>query len=98
MAAADNFSRRCGCGRTSRDGELGLLPLPQREGWGEGLSSSMARNPLTPTLSPSGEREFTAFAALSSAHTDNRRGLTAARPAPVLRSILAGLLPRCAED
>src|SRR5712692_11314322 len=45
-------------------GRLGLLPLPLGEGWGEGFRSlSLAGNPLTPTLSPNGERERTEIAA-----------------------------------
>src|SRR5436189_3291466 len=48
---------------------LGLLPLPLGEGWGEGLRSpSLAGYPLTPTLSPSGEREHTELVARASAN------------------------------
>jgi tRNA-dihydrouridine synthase B len=43
---------------------IGALPLPLGEGWGEGFRSrSLAGNPLTPTQSPSGEREQTEPAA-----------------------------------
>jgi len=52
---------------------LGALPLPLGEGWGEGLRSlSSAGSPLTPTLSPSGEREQTERVARGEPHSQAR--------------------------
>jgi hypothetical protein len=49
---------------SSASSELGLLPLPKGEGWGEGLRSIEGLEPPHPNPLPAGEREHTMYAAL----------------------------------